>query len=81
MAYKDTCEYAFDLLDHYYQLHHNQILSLGKDNLQIMIPETIFALLKAKDSMDKTMFPIQFKGIDIQVYNGSFILFALKEVH
>lgn len=80
MAYKDTAEYAFDLLDHYYKLHSNQILCLGKDNLQIMIPETIYALLKAKDLKETTMFPTQFKGIDIQVYNGSFILFALKEV-
>ena len=80
MAYSETSEYAYGLLEHFYHLHENQILILGKENLRIMMPDRIFALLQAKDNDGNIDFPVKFKDIDLQVYTGSSIIFALKEV-
>ena len=80
MAYKDTSEYAFDLLEFYYQSHQNQILSLGKESIKILIPFAIFALLKSTDVKENTTFPEMFRDITLQVYDGKSIIFALKEV-
>lgn len=80
-SYKQTAEYAFDVLEHFYNIHHNQILSLGKDNIFILIPTEIYNLLEAKDSENVSHFPLTFKGIEIGVYSGSIILFCLKEVN
>lgn len=80
MSYAESVDYAYDLLEHFYNLYENQILSLGKENIKIMIPDKIFALLQAKDKDGNIDFPVKFKGIDLQVYTGSIIIFALKEV-
>lgn len=44
MGYKDTAEYAFDLMEHFYNIHENQILSLGKENIIVYVPEEIIKL-------------------------------------
>ena len=80
MSYSETAEYAFDLLEHFYHLHENQVLSLGKENIMILIPDRIFALLQAKDVNGNIDFPTKFKDIQLHVYTGSSIVFALKEV-
>lgn len=79
MNYTESAEYAFDLLEHFYQLHHNMILCVGKENLIIYIPEKIYALLVCIDEKGKKSFPTTFREIKIQVYTGSTIIFALKE--
>lgn len=78
--YKQTAEYAFDLLDHFYRIHENQILSLGKENLFILIPTEIYNLLEVKDKNNISSFPIAFRNIKVEEYSGSRILFCLKEV-
>lgn len=78
--YKQTTEYAFDVLDHFYRIHENQILSLGKENLFLLIPSEIYRLLEVKDNKDISSFPIAFRDIKIEEYSGSRILFCLKEV-
>lgn len=79
-SYKQTAEYAFDILDHFYRIHENQILSLGKENLFILIPTEIYNLLEVKDNEDVSSFPIAFRNIKVEEYPGSRILFCLKEV-
>lgn len=78
--YKESFEYAFDLLEHYYNQFENLILSTGKDNLKIVIPYGIFALLKSYTDDNKVTFPTEFRGIQLQVYDGKSIMFAFKEV-
>lgn len=78
-GYHNSIEYAFDLLEHFYQLHHNMILIVGADNLIIYIPNEIFSLLKHIDSEGKTVYPKNFRGIKLMAYTGSIIIFALKE--
>lgn len=78
--YKQTAEYAFDVLDHFYRIHENQILSLGKENLFLLIPSEIYRLLEVKDNKDISSFPIAFRDIKIEEYSGLRILFCLKEV-
>ena len=79
-SYKQSAEYAFDVLEHFYNIHHNQILSLGKENIFILIPTEIYNLLEAKDENKISHFPIAFRDIKIEEYSGSRILFCLKEV-
>ena len=78
-SYHNSIEYAFDLLEHFYQLHHNMILCVGADNLIIYIPNEIFSLLKHIDSEGKTVYPKNFRSIKLMPYTGSIIIFALKE--
>lgn len=79
-SYKQTAEYAFDVLEHFYNIHHNQILSLGKENIFILLPTEIYNLLEAKDEYHISHFPITFRDIKLEEYSGSRILFCLKEV-
>lgn len=79
-SYKQTAEYAFDVLEHFYNIHHNQILSLGKENVFILLPTEIYNLLEAKDDKHVSQFPIAFRDIKLEEYSGSRILFCLKEV-
>ena len=78
-TYHNSIEYAFDLLEHFYKLHENMILCVGKENIKIYIPTEIFSLLKHIDTNGKTVFPETFHGIKLAVYTGSTIIFALKE--
>lgn len=78
-SYKQSAEYAFDLLEHFYNKHHNQILSIGKENIFILIPTEIYNLLESKDENNISHFPIAFRKIKIEEYPGSRILFCLKE--
>lgn len=78
-GYHNSIEYAFDLLEHFYQLHHNMILIVGAENLKIYLPSEIFALLKHITPEGKATYPDKFKGITLSVYTGSTIIFALKE--
>ena len=79
-SYKQTAEYAFDVLEHFYNIHENQILSLGKKNIFIMLPAEIYNLLEAKDKKGNCTFPAKFRDIQLESYTGSRILFCLKEV-
>lgn len=82
VPYKESFEYAFDILDHFYRIHKNMILIIGEGNLIIYFPAEIYALLKMVDKKDKTKisFLQNFKGIDIEMYPGSKVIFGLKEI-
>lgn len=84
MSYKETAEYAFDLMEHFYKLHENQILCLGAANLKVMVPTEIYNLLEVKnketEKMNVKAFPARYRKMDMYSYPGSTILFALKEI-
>lgn len=82
VSYKESFEYAFDILDHFYRIHKNMILVIGEANLIIYFPAELFALLKMVDKNDKTKisFLQSFRGIDIEMYSGSKVIFGLKEM-
>lgn len=82
VPYKESFEYAFDILDHFYHIHQNMILTIGKENLIIYFPAELFALLKMVDKKDKTKisFLQKFRDIDIEMYSGSKVIFGLKEI-
>ena len=80
MGYKDTAEYAFDLMEHFYNIHENQILSLGKENIIVYVPEEIIKLLECKTKEGKITYPDHYRKMEMKSYKESKILFALKEV-
>lgn len=80
MGYKDTAEYAFDLMEHFYNIHENQILSLGKENIVVYVPEEIMNLLECKNSKGEISHPDKYRKMEMKSYKGSNILFALKEI-
>lgn len=80
MDYKDTPEYAFDLLEHFYNIHENQILSLGKENIVVYVPEEIMNLLECENSKGEISHPVRYRKMEMKSYKGSNILFALKEI-
>lgn len=81
VSYKESFEYAFDILEHFYGIHKNMILVIGEANLIIYFPAELYALLKMvnKKTGDVT-FLQNFKGIDIELYSGSKVIFGLKEI-
>lgn len=83
VPYKESFEYAFDILDHFYHIHKNMILVIGEANLIIYFPAELFALLKMVDKKDseKISFLQNFRGIDIEMYSGSKVIFGLKEIN
>ena len=46
MEYKKTAEYAFDILEHFYKLHKDDIEQIGKDKITVMLPLEIYKLLE-----------------------------------
>lgn len=81
VPYKESFEYAFDILDHFYGIHKNMILIIGEANLIIYFPAELFALLKmVNKKTGDVSFLHQFKGIDIELYSGSKVIFGLKEI-
>lgn len=80
--YKKTSEYAYDLLNHFYKLHFDQIKALGEENILILCPNEIFLLLAALEPFtQEVIYPTKFMKIDIKAYSGTSILFVLKEIN
>lgn len=79
-TYKQTCEYCYDLMEHFYQIHKDQITLIGKDNVMIFVPAELYELLACEDYKTKQIYyPKRFREIDFYSYHGSAIIFALKE--
>lgn len=79
MEYKQTAEYAYDLLEHFYKKHLDQIRIIGVNNITILCPSEILSLLEVRYT-DKVILPDKFRKMDIRSYSGSTILFVLKEI-
>ena len=72
--YKQTAEYAFDLLEHFYNIHILFIEEMGKNKIEMLVPKEIYELLgKWNKDKSKVLYPEQFRGIDLVPYEGSTI--------
>lgn len=81
MEYKETAECAFDLMEHFYRIHKEQIDILGADKFDVYVPSEILNLLECRDRITKKItYPIRYRKMTIISYEGSEILFALKEI-
>ena len=79
-TYKQTCEYCYDLMEHFYQIHKEQIALVGAENIAILVPAELYELLACKKrGSDEIVYPKKFRKIDFYSYHGSVIIFALKE--
>ena len=79
-TYTQTCEYCYDLMEHFYQIHKEQIELVGAENVMIFVPAELYELLACKKhSSDEIVYPKRFRKIDFYSYHGSAIIFALKE--
>lgn len=77
--YKETAEYAYDLLEHFYNIHILYIEEQGKNKIEMLVPTEIYKLL-GKWNKEKTevVYPNRFRGIDLVQYEGSTIDFVIK---
>lgn len=75
MSYKETAEYAYDLLEHFYSINKSRIEELGSKNFKILVPKEILNLLITRTGN----LPNKFRNMDIESYSGSTIEFILKE--
>ena len=85
MNYKNTVEYAFDLLEHEYNKHYDIIQLIGINNIQACIPLKLKENLKAKYDMyiaiekyEVEAYPTKYRGIDIVYLNVENAMFILK---
>ena len=77
--YKETAEYAYDMLQHFYNINVLFVEEMGKDKIEMLVPEEIYKLLaKRKKGSDEIIYPSKFRDIDIVPYDGSTIDFVNK---
>lgn len=74
MEYKRTAEYAFDILEHFYQLHKDDIEQIGKEKITVMLPLEIYKLLETTSGD----YPTTYRGMELKSSSGSLVIFALK---
>lgn len=80
MGYTQTSEYAFDLLEHFYNIHKEQIDLVGKDNIEIYVPTEIYELLAFKEyKSDKIKYPKAYRKMPIHRWDCGCLIFALIE--
>lgn len=74
MEYNKTAEYAFDILDHFYNLKKDEIEAVGKDKIRVLLPLEIYKLLERTDGT----YPKTFRKMDLSPTTCSLVIFALK---
>ena len=74
MEYKKTAEYAFDLMEHFYNLNRDKIEEVGTDKLRVLVPLEIYILLERTDGT----YPTRYRHMDMESTTGNLIIFALK---
>ena len=78
--YKETFEYAFDLLEHFYNLNILFVEENGAENIEVLVPEEIHHLLQCKDRKTGDItYPTRYRKMDIVPCEGSSIDFVLKK--
>lgn len=78
--YKETVEYAFDLLEHFYNINILFVEENGVENIEVLVPEEIHHLLACKDSKTgQITYPTRYRKMDIVPYEGTSIDFVLKK--
>ena len=77
--YKETAEYAFDLLEHFYNINILYVEQNGADNIEVLVPQEIYRLLECKDKKTgEITYPVRYRKMNIIPYEGSTIDFVLK---
>lgn len=79
--YKETVEYAYDLLEHFYKLNVQIISEIGTENIEVHVPQEIYELLKCENiRTGEIYYPTQFRHIDIvPLTSTSTITFVKKQ--
>ena len=79
MEYKQTAEYAYDLITHFYNLRREWVQKVGKDNVKIVLPTEIYHLL-GKRSGDNIVYPVIYNGMELEPSdNVSNVIFCYKD--
>ena len=79
MEYKETAEYAFDVLEHEYNKFQSIIELAGAYNFCVMIPSKLQENLKCCNVYNGYMYPVKYRGMDIIYTSVDKPLFVLKE--
>ncbi len=75
MYYRETAEFVFDMLEHKFKKHYDDINAIGPDKFEVWIP------LKYKENLRTASgdYPITYRTIEIRFMNIGRIHFVLKE--
>lgn len=75
MHYKETAEFVFDMLEHEYKIHFDDIVTVGHDKFEVWIP------LKYKENLRTITndYPTAYRTMEIKYMYISRIHFVLKE--
>ena len=78
--YKETAEYAFDLMEHFYKLNILFVEENGKENIEILVPQEIYNLLECRDrKTGEITHPTHYRKMPMIPYEGSTLDFVLKK--
>lgn len=75
MYYRETAEFVFDMLEHKFRKHYDDINAIGADKFEVWIP------LKYKENLRTVSneYPTTYRTIEIRFMNIGRIHFVLKE--
>ena len=77
--YKQTAEYAFDLMEHFYKLNILFVEENGEENIEVLVPQEIYELLACRDKKTGGItYPTRYRKMDIIPYEGTTLDFVLK---
>lgn len=73
--YRETAEFVFDMLEHKFKLHYDDINAIGADRFEVWIPT------KYKENLRLVSgdYPSSYRTIEIKFINIGRIHFVLKE--
>lgn len=78
--YKQTAEYAFDLMEHFYNINILYVEENGVENIEVLVPQEIYKLLECRDrKTGEITHPTRYRKMDIVPYEGTTIDFVLKK--
>ena len=78
--YKQTAEYAFDLMEHFYHINILYVEENGAENIEVLVPQEIYHLLECRDRKTGDItYPTRYRKMDIVPYEGTTIDFVLKK--
>ena len=81
LRYKQTHEYAYDLLEHFYNINILFVESHAQNEIEIHVPVEIFNLLACRDMRTgDIVYPYKFKGIDLVPTKSSSIEYVEKQM-
>lgn len=79
MNYRETAEFVFDMLEHKYRNHYDEMMTIGSNKFEVWIPLKYKENLKATNNKGITSYPTHYRDIEIRFMNIGRIHFVLKE--